>query len=122
MTTEKVSRGEIWTVQLSGVGHEQQGSRPSLIISEDALNHSGFRLIIAIPITSNVDRKLRTRVRLDPPEGGLDHPSAIMCEQILRLDIEGRLLSKLGTIRPSTMVKVERVLALLLGIIEPEYC
>ena len=48
------SRGEIWTVQLVGVGHEQQGIRPVLIISEDALNHSGFGLVIALPLTSNV--------------------------------------------------------------------
>ena len=81
------NRGEIWTVQLVGVGHEQQGTRPVLIISENAINHSGFRLVVAIPITTNTDR-YSSRVLVNPPEGGLTRTSAIMCEQILRLDID----------------------------------
>lgn len=63
-------RGEIWTVDLVGVGHEQQGSRPVLIISDDALNDSGLDLVVAIPITTNLV-KYTSRVPIPKGEGGL---------------------------------------------------
>ena len=110
------NRGEVWKVVLTGSeGHEQKGSRPALIFSVNELNHSGFRLVIAIPITSNTER-LASRVYVDAPEGGLTEQSAIMCEQILRLDIDKRLAQRLGTVTPKTMAKVGLKLIVLLGI------
>jgi len=99
-----------------GVGHEQQGLRPVLIISEDALNHSGFGLVIALPLTTNTSQRSRSRVLVNPPEGGLTALSAIMCEQILRLDAEQRLIKKLGKVSSQTLYQVSLRLALILGI------
>ena len=109
------NRGDVWTVHLAGVGREQQGTRPVVIISDNRLNHSGFRLVIAAPVTSNTAR-YASRVYLDPPEGGLTQQSAIMCEQILRLDIDNRLVTRTGTVTQKTLDSVCRTLITILAI------
>lgn len=91
------NRAEVWLVTLVGIGKEQQGTRPVVIVSENELNHSQLRLVIAAPVTGNRWRMV-SRVFIEPPEGGLTKPSAIMCEQILRLDIDGRLLKMIGKV------------------------
>lgn len=101
------NRGDVWLVTLSGgLGHEQLGERPALIISENAMNHSAFRMVIAIPITSNL-RRMASRAYIKTPEGGLPKDSAIMCDQILRLDIDHRLKSRIGAVSLQTIYKVE---------------
>jgi mRNA interferase MazF len=108
-------RGDIWTVDLVGVGHEQQGSRPVLIISENEMNDSGINLVVAIPITTAL-RGWATRVRIVSGEGGLTSNSEAMCEQILRLDIPLRLKERLGAVTPQTLLKVTQKLIVILGI------
>lgn len=108
-------RGEIWTVDLVGVGHEQQGSRPVLIISDDALNDSGLDLVVAIPITTNLV-KYTSRVPIPKGEGGLSEDSSAMCEQILRLDIRLRLKARLGKVTLGTLEKICQKLIVILGI------
>ncbi|HYN21742.1 MAG TPA: type II toxin-antitoxin system PemK/MazF family toxin, partial [Thermoanaerobaculia bacterium] len=46
-------RGEVWLASLDPVrGHEQAGTRPVLIVSEDLFNRGPAELIIALPVTS----------------------------------------------------------------------
>jgi mRNA interferase MazF len=61
-------------------GHEQAGRRPALILSIDAFNAGPAGLLMVAPITSTM-RGIRWHVPVTPPEGGLDRPSAILCEQ-----------------------------------------
>ncbi|MGH2562574.1 MAG: type II toxin-antitoxin system PemK/MazF family toxin [Thermomicrobiales bacterium] len=102
-------RGEVWLSDLEPViGHEQGGIRPALVLSDDGLNAGPSRLVALIPITTR-DRGLPMQVRVAPPEGGLQHPSVIMCEQTKVLS-QLRLRRRLGTIDPATMLQVETVL------------
>ena len=107
-------RGEVWQVNLDSVlGHEQAGSRPALVLSVDAVN-AATQLATVLPITSKA-RAVRTRVAVQPSEGGLTVPSYVICEQ--PRTISGvRFLRRLGSASPPTLAAVENVVRLLLGL------
>ncbi|MDQ3814514.1 MAG: type II toxin-antitoxin system PemK/MazF family toxin, partial [Armatimonadota bacterium] len=78
----KPLRGEVWRAELDPVrGHEQGGTRPVLIVSDDAFNTGPAALCIALPFTSK-DKRIPWHVAVAPPEGGLTMPSWIKCEDI----------------------------------------
>lgn len=108
-------RAEIWIVDLEPVmGHEQAGRRPALVFSADAFNASPAELVVVLPITSK-PRKLPSRIRIVPPEGGLRVESWVICEQV-RTVSKRRLSSRLGTVTPATMRSVSDVVRLLLDL------
>jgi mRNA interferase MazF len=108
-------RGEIWLADMNPVrGHEQAGRRPVLITSVDPFNTSAADLVVAIPITSTL-RNYRLHVVVQPPEGGLTSPSAIMCEAVRSIS-KDRLLTRWGGLTTSTMTQVEDRLRILLGL------
>lgn len=112
-----VYRGEIWKAELSPVrGHEQDGTRPVLILSVDRFNNSKADLCIVIPITSTI-KNLSVHVIVDPPEGGLKTKSAIKCESIRSISKE-RLIERWGSISKKTMTKVEQIIKVLFGLEE----
>jgi mRNA interferase MazF len=110
-----MKRGEVWAVDLDPVrGHEQAGRRPALILSADAFNTSPADLVVVLPITSKL-RKLPSRVRIAPPEGGLRMESWVIGEQV-RTVSKSRLTSRLGAVSPATMRAVSDVVRLLLDL------
>lgn len=113
----KVNRGEIWLVDLNPtLGHEQGGTRPCLVISDNMLNHGPADLAIVIPITTK-DKGIASHVRLDPPEGGLREVSFIKTEDIRSVSVSERFVKRWGVIDMSTLQKVERNLGFLLKLI-----
>lgn len=109
------ARGDIWLVDLNPVrGHEQAGRRPGLVISVDAFNHGPAGRVLVIPITS-VPKGIPLHVEIQPPEGGVDRPSYIKCED-LRSVAKERLSKRLGHVPPSTQNDVEDRLRILLGL------
>ncbi|AWM41613.1 mRNA interferase EndoA [Gemmata obscuriglobus] len=91
-------RGEVWMLDLSPVrGHEQQGTRPALILSVDAFNSSKAELVVVLPVTSKKKYALPTHIPLDPPEGGLTMPSVVLCDQV-RAVSKDRLIRRLGAV------------------------
>lgn len=113
------SRGEIWAADLgTGLGHEQSGQRPLLVVSDDLFNAGPAGLIVAVPLTSRVtkSKNIPAHIPATPPEGGLKTPSVILCDQ-LRTVSKSRLgQSAWGTVTPVTLAKVEDALRILLGL------
>ena len=108
-------RGEVWLAELSPTqGHEQGGSRPVLIVSRDDFNAGPADLVMVLPITSKL-RGLPTRVRVEPPEGGLRMASEVLCDQIRTISTQ-RLLCRLGAVEPSTLRDATTRLAHLLDL------
>jgi mRNA interferase MazF len=108
-------RGEIWLVQFDPVvGHEQAGQRPALILSADAFNASPANLVTVVPLTTK-PRKLPSRVRIGPPEGGLRAESWVICEQV-RTVSKKRLVSRWGSIAPATLRNVSTIVRMLLDL------
>lgn len=106
-------RGEIWWANLDPtLGREQRGTRPVLVVSHDALNRGPAELVIACPITTR-DRRINSRVRLDPPEGGLLKTSFVITEQVRSIS-DARLKERIGAVSPAIVAEVSRILAILL--------
>jgi mRNA interferase MazF len=108
-------RGEIWLVDLNPVrGREQAGMRPCLVISVDAFNQGAASLAIVIPITTK-DRKIRTHLKIAPPEGGVREICYIKCEDVRSVSTE-RLVSRWGQVTARTLHEVEDRLRILMGL------
>jgi mRNA interferase MazF len=99
-------RGEIWMADFEPIrGHEQGGTRPCLIVSVNPFNRSRAALVIGIPLTTR-QRQIISHIPVMPPDGGLQQPSFIMCEQIRTLAQE-RLAQRWGAVSAHTMQSVE---------------
>jgi len=108
-------RGEIWLADLNPTkGHEQQGRRPVLILSENLFNQGPADLIIIVPFTST-HRGIPSHVPILPPEGGLKNPSVLLCEAIRSIS-KLRLVERWGKVSKITLSAVEERLRILLGL------
>lgn len=100
--SERVRRADIWLVDFDPVvGHEQDGRRLGVVVSNDRLHAIPSCLVIVVPITTR-GRGLRSHVQIDPPDGGLDHVSYAMTEQVRSLSTE-RLIRRLGQVGMPTL-------------------
>ena len=109
------NRGDVWLADLEPVeGHEQGGTRPCLVLSDDLFNHGPAGLVVVLPLTSR-GRGIQIRVLLDPPEGGVKVRSYIMPEMIRSISTR-RLRTRWGMVGPTTLAAVEKNVKVLLGI------
>jgi mRNA interferase MazF len=108
-------RGEVWLVSLDPtLGREQAGTRPALIVSDDIFNRGFSELVFVAPITSK-GKAIRSHVPLLPPEGGLNLPSFIKCEDVRSISIH-RLVRRFGRVSELTLAEVEDRLRIILGL------
>lgn len=113
--TRKPARGDVWRANLNPtVGHEQGGTRPVLIITVDTFNQGPAGVVMVIPISTK-DKKVRSQVLIDPPEGGLTERSFAKCEALRSISTE-RLTRHMGTVSDRTVREVEMRLRFLLGL------
>lgn len=114
-TGPSAARSDIWLADLNPVrGHEQAGRRPVLVVSVDAFNQSRADLVVVIPITSTL-RPIPFHLVVQPPEGGLTNPSALLCEAVRSIS-KDRLLTRWGSVSPAIMAQVEDRLRMLMGL------
>jgi mRNA interferase MazF len=85
-----------------------------LVVSVDPFNAGRSGLAVVLPITSRV-RPLPLHVPVNPPEGGLRVPSAILCDAVRSID-QRRLIDRWGPVNPTTMTLVEGCLRRLMGL------
>jgi mRNA interferase ChpB len=110
-----MERGDIYLVSLDPTsGHEQQGTRPVLIVSPAAFNHL-TKTPVVLPITSggNIARTAGFAVSL--MGAGTQTAGVIRCDQPRALDLGARHARKLETVPVSIM---DEVLAKLTAILE----
>lgn len=113
-------RGDIYYADLcDGIGSEQRGHRPVVLVSNDLGNKYSPTVMIA-PLTSHTSRRdnMPTHYPL-AAECGLDRPSVILAEQIDTYD-KHRLGRYVGRLSPHHLQGVNRALAVSLGLIEPK--
>ncbi|KJS22108.1 MAG: growth inhibitor PemK [Clostridiaceae bacterium BRH_c20a] len=110
-----LKRGDIWFANLDPVvGNEQAGKRPVLIISVDAFNFGGARMVVVVPLTKR-NKRQPLHVPVKAPETGLTVDSYIKTEDIRAISKE-RLISKTGEINDITFREVEIRIKRLLGL------
>ena len=109
-----MNRGEVWWVNFDpSVGGETQKIRPAIIISNDAANKFLNRVQV-VPLTSNTGR-------VYPSEAVVAFDSQIskaMADQMTTVSKQ-RLINKAGKLSHEDMQKVERVVQVHLGLLNP---
>lgn len=115
------SRGDIYYADLGlGVGSEQKGYRPVVIIQNNIGNRYSPTVIVA-PVSSKVGikAKLPTHCYIHS-ESGLDLPSIILLEQLRTLDKQ-RLEGYIGRVNEKHIFKLDRALAISVGLIGGDF-
>lgn len=108
----EIKRGQIYYADLSPVqGSEQGGLRPVLIVQND-IGNKFSPTIIAAPLTTRMAKHRLPTHYLTCITGV---PSLILCEQVRTLD-KKRLKDYVCTLAPAEMGKVNKALAISLGI------
>lgn len=116
MSKMKISRGDIWYVNLDPtVGHEQAKKRPCLVISPTTFNQGPAELAVIVPITAKY-KTFPWLVGVVPEDSGLPVKSYIICNQIRTVSINRFSGSCLGNISSHVLTLVEQRLRILLGI------
>jgi mRNA interferase MazF len=111
-----IRRGDLFFADLTfGVGSEQGGCRPVLIIQNDTGNKNSETVIVAA-ITSKTERKyiMPTHCRIQA-QYGLVRVSYILLEQIQTID-KARLKERIGSLNDKAMRKVNKALAVSVGL------
>lgn len=108
-------RGDVFLVNLDPtIGAEIKKTRPAVIIQNDILNQYS-PLTIICPLTSTLASG-ETRVLVKAPEGGLEHDSTILTQQIRSID-KRRLVKKLGHLTRQTVKNVDVALKIVQGLL-----
>lgn len=93
-----MKRGEIWLVSLDPTsGHEQQGTRPVLIVSHDEFNRV-IGVPVVLPISSGGAFARVRGLTVSLAAAGTRTTGVIRCDQIRSIDLtarNGRLLEKI---------------------------
>ena len=109
-------RGDMYYADLGrGIGSEQKGYRPVLIIQNNIGNkHSPTVIIAAITSRVGVKAKLPTHYFVNT-EGGLEAPSIVLLEQIRTID-KKRLDSYIGHLSDMHINGIDKALAVSVGL------
>lgn len=112
-------RGDIYFADLGqGVGSEQMGYRPVVIIQNDVGNKHSPTVIVAA-ITSKVDARAKQPTHcFIGTDYGLELPSVLLLEQIRTLD-KKRLEKFAGSLQEKHLRELNRALAISVGLIKP---
>jgi mRNA interferase MazF len=111
-------RGDVYLVALDpAVGAEIQKTRPAIVIQNDSANRASPITIVAA-VTSHTERRkvYVTNVPVAKGEGGLPSPALVLLNQIRTVD-HPRLSRHLGALKPETMGRVDRALAISVGLL-----
>jgi len=110
-------RGEIWWAEFGiPYGSEAGFTRPVLIVQDDSFNESRIKIIVVVPLTTNL-RLLDapSNVLLRKKESQALNDSVIIVAQIYAID-RSRFKEKISKVTKETMEQVETGMKLVLGI------
>ena len=108
----EIKRGQIYYADLSPVqGSEQGGLRPVLIVQNDVGNKYAPTTIV-VPLTTRMTKHKLPTHYLTSATGVL---SIVLCEQVRTAD-KSRLKEYVCTLPPADMDKVNKALAISVGI------
>lgn len=113
---DHVERGEIYLANLEcGIGREQKGIRPVVIIQNDVGNRHSPTTIIA-PVSSKIEKKhLPTHIQIHKRHG-INKESIVMLEQIRVID-KARLIEKIDILTEKEILMMNKAMLISVGII-----
>ena len=112
-------RGDMYYADLGrGIGSEQEGYRPVVIIQNNVGNkHSPTVIIASITSKTGVKAKIPTHYYIDDAEDGLELPSIVLLEQLRTVD-KRRLGNFIGHLSEKHICGINHALAVSIGLIE----
>ena len=112
-----LSEGDVITIDANAaIGHEQQGRRPALIVSVNAL-HSALGLAVVCAVTTHGARAERARNDLELAiPAGLPVKGVILPHQVRTIDLKARNATKQCTVPRVTLQATRARLKTLLGL------
>jgi len=114
-----ISQGDVFWLTLGGLGSEQRGRRPVVVVQHDRYNRSAISTTVVAAVTSNLRlAAMPGNVRLSKGEGGLPRASVINVTQLATLD-KSRLSERGGKLATRRVQSILDGLGLVFGI-EPE--
>lgn len=110
-----MKRGQVYYADLGkGIGSEQAGFRPCVIIQNDIGNTYSPTVIVAT-MTTQSKANIPTHIAVSPEDYCLDINTTILLEQIRTID-KSRISSFVGRLSDSTMQKVDEALHISLAL------
>ena len=114
-----MKRGDIILVELPQAntsGHEQECSRPALVVHDDATSNQ-LSVIMIVPMTSNLRAQSFSYTILVQPsvQNGLSMASVLLVFQLRAID-KRRIKRQLGTLEISILEQVDAEMKKLLGL------
>jgi len=111
-----IERGDVVLTNLEPVkGSEQGRTRPCLVIQNNIGNKVSPITIVAA-ITSKTEKEYPFTVFVQKGNGNLPKNSLVLCNHLRSISIKDRISKKLGTMKASTMKKVDEALKTSLGL------
>lgn len=108
-----MKRGDIWLVSLDpSRGHEQQGTRPVLVVSPDRFN-TVTRLPIVVPVTTGGAFVRNMGFAVSLAGAGTKTNGVVRCDQPRPIDLSARNARRLETVPQSILDDVLAKLATL---------
>jgi mRNA interferase MazF len=113
-----VWRGQIWWADLGvPIGSAPGYRRPVLIVQSNFANQSRLPTIIAVVLTSNLERaKDPHNFELSAAETGLPQDSVVNASQFVTLDKRVQLLEYVGQISATSMLKLNDSVLHMMGL------
>ena len=107
----EVKRGDLFYADLSvGVGSEQSGIRPVVVIQNDSGNRFSTTIIIS-PLTSSKKKNIPTHTFIK----SRDDLKENSIEQMRTID-KSRLIRKIGELTPLEMERINKCIRISLGV------
>ena len=111
-----LERGTVVLVDLEPtLGHQQQGTRPCVVVSDAAVNsNQRFPLIAVVPVTGTLAQGA-LYPPLAPGSSGLTKPSTALVDQVRSIDKQ-RVRRRYGRVSPAELEAIDAGLCLYLGL------
>jgi mRNA interferase MazF len=112
-----MKRAEIWWAALGvPAGSEPGYRRPVVIVSNNVFNHSAFRSVLTVPLTSNLAREISPgNVRIPIKGTGLGQASIALPIQVQSTD-KRKLVQRIGRVPDHLMRDIDSGLRLVLAL------
>lgn len=111
-----VKRGDIVLMSFDGVGSEQRGLRPAVILQNDVGNQNSTTILVA-PLTTKLSKaNIPTHVLLTKDRTALKADSTVLIEQVRVMD-KCRLLRRVAYVCQDDMERINQALKISFGLV-----